>query len=569
MNTFKLNLALFFITLTTLSYGALTTSEHNAKEAEEIQARFEECKNIEKYYLPQLSKSRRYSVECYKNYILFNGSVQEEKYNPQKYVRNNKIKISSFNVWNIGSSQTRFKDLEITAKMMNQWDLISAVEVLPILSDDASNNEKVIKLLSDYNEYKQKIADGQKLTTSQQKTFDYVKANKSKVEDLFRAPQYLKLLEALKSLDSSWALIVAPRESSRAGTAEMGAYFFRSKKVKLRRNAYCEYIRKGDDECYGYACMPRFHKYSYSRKAIMDKDYRNVFSKRPFMASFQSGKYDFTMINIHTAFRLPPKKEDRNEIIKLAYGSKYNVDNLPEGLNSSIRDGAFHRHAEVKVTMEFINKMLKKKFTFTDKVSGNKVKTKADKDIIFAGDFNLEGSDENWEKSLKLLTSGKLFVDEALTSVSASFYRKGKETNGLASNYDHFIFSDKYNKECNGEKAYVESYYGDSKVGKLIEEKYLVRDDKTDSSGKYQIIDQAKADSLMEDIRKEANSIYTISYNKIAKIPSKDIKKIISDFEERMIKSQEEDRSYYKVYMEAVSDHLPIVMECSTDKDLD
>jgi hypothetical protein len=568
MNTFKLNLALILITLSSLSWGALTYDEHNAKEAEGINHRYQECLDIQKYYLPQLSKYRRYSVECYKNYHLYNGSVQEKKYNPEKYVKNDKIKVSSYNIWNIGSSQTRFKDLEITAKMMNQWDVISAVEVIPLAGDDAKNNEKVLKLLNDFETYEKQLDNGEKLTKSQQKTYDYVRKNQAKIKDLFRAPQYLKLLEELKSLDSSWALIIAPRESSRAGLAEMGAYFFRSKKVKLRRNAYCEYIRE-DGEGYGVACMPRFHKYSRSRKAIMNKDYRNVFSKRPFMASFQSGKYDFTMINIHTAFRLPPKTEDRNEIIKLAYGSQYNVNNLPEGLKSGIKDGAFHRHAEVKVTMEFIKKMLAKKFTFTDLRSGNKTKIRADKDVIFSGDFNLTGADPNWDMSLKLLYKSDLFVDEALTSVSASFYKKGKETGGLANNYDHFIFSEKYNKECNGKEAVAEGFYGDTKVGKLIEDRYIVRDDKKDSKGEYQIIDQAKADDRMEEIIKLANSLKTIQYNKISAIPTKDKNKIINDFEDRMIDSQKKDKSYYKVYMEAVSDHLPIVMECATDKDLD
>lgn len=206
------------ISTISVSYGALTYEEHNAQEDAQIKERVEECRNIKQYYLPQLSKYRRYSIECYKNYFLFNGSSQESKYNPNKYAKGSKIKVASYNVWNLGSSQTRFKDLDVTAQMMNQWDVVSAVEVLPLLADDAKNNEKVLKLLKEDPKNKE-------------------------VQNLFRAPQYLKLLEALRKYDSSWALIVAPRESSRAGTAEMGAYYFRATKVKLRRNAYCEYVR--------------------------------------------------------------------------------------------------------------------------------------------------------------------------------------------------------------------------------------------------------------------------------------------------------------------------------------
>ena len=64
------------------------------------------------------------------------------------------------------------------------------------------------------------------------------------------------------------------------------------------------------------------------------------------------------------------------------------------------------------------------------------------------------------QKAIKRDDGTKLYIDTEKTSVSEALVdsQSGEATNGLANNYDHFLFNPNFVKECNGEKAQVEDF---------------------------------------------------------------------------------------------------------------
>ncbi|MGK0367475.1 MAG: hypothetical protein ACI9QD_000611, partial [Thermoproteota archaeon] len=456
--------------LSPFANAVLTSAEQDRNALEGNLERSQECKVLSKNYIGNLSAKEKFSAECYTNYLLFNGDAQSQY--DEDNAKAAPLKISSLNVWNIGSGQTRFKDLYLVAKLMNQWDMVSMVEVLPLVGADAKFNNALVKAISKMKGIESKAKSGKNLSSSDRSLKKINKTSKNLMKHM-RAPGYLQLLRKLRAIDPTWALIIAPRETSRAGLAEMGAYFFRANKIKLRKNAYCEYIKE-NGEGIGYGCMPRYHEYKSSRKAIMDKDYRHLFSKRPFMASFISGDFDFTGINVHTQYRTPPKKDDIDEILRLAYGVT-SYKEVP-GLTGT----TYHRFGEINTTLKFMNKMISKKFP-------NGVR--ADKDIIFMGDFNVGSKSKYWKTSLKNYEGAELFITDE-TSLSESYRRKNgsgyDHTNGTANNFDHFLFNPSHISECNGNEAKMETFHekksnlteNEIDIARLIHKKYRVRSSK-------------------------------------------------------------------------------------------
>ena len=53
--------------------------------------------------------------------------------------------MGSFNVLHPGSKKSRFKDMEIVAKIMDKWDIVAVQELLPLVSIDYKNNRRVFE----------------------------------------------------------------------------------------------------------------------------------------------------------------------------------------------------------------------------------------------------------------------------------------------------------------------------------------------------------------------------------------------------------------------------------------
>jgi hypothetical protein len=570
----KATLGLGLVTLLSLGVtsglASAATVDYDADENELNIMRKTECQIIKKLII-----KKKYPTDCYTNYQLFGQTNLYKESEAKKG-----IKVAGFNIWNLGFNQSRFKDLEVIAAMMNNWDLIGMVEIIPILGSrpggDGYNNKNIDRLVLQI----EKLGSEKSLSIKDSEKLKTLKSARSDAEKLYRAPGYIKLLDELRKIDSSWSLILSPRDLGVAGLKEMTGYFFRALKVRPQINEYCEDVKiKG--EGVGYACVPTFNT-----DGIMKKDYRPVFSKRPFMASFKSADFDFTMLAIHTKFR-KPKPELGKIILKLAYG----VDNYKDV--PGLRADNYYRFAETQTTLEFIHKM--------------KQKYPSEKDIIFVGDFNLDGDEEYWDEAISRDRGAKLFIDTAKTSVSEHLIdtHSGTETHGRANNYDHFIFNDKNVTECDGKKAYVEDFYKNTYTAKSILRKYVIRSTKQatittfDDEGNtvelvgYPLLSKKiylmtrHLDSLEKSLRAKkmvntklkvvTDPIYVskATINKyIKKIGTQAIsglsdrevriKYLVSELKRRVYTSQQVLKKYYAVYKESLSDHLPIVMDCKT-----
>lgn len=561
MNAFKeyMSKLLKLLALTTLFTGQIMAQDKSMamldlEEKGLNNDRREECELFKKYYIKD-----QYQAECYTNYQLFGDTSKYSSHQAKKGLR-----VAGFNIWNLGYNQTKFKDLKVVAGMMNKWDVIGTVEIIPIggtsAGGDEYNNKNIAKfLLTQYG------------SASEER--------KAEVLSQLRIPGYLELLKHLRARDNSWSLILSPRELGAAGLREMTGYFFRASKVKLNKNEYCEMIRQKTDGI-GYACVPYMNQ-----TGIMDKDYRVVFSKRPFMASFKSHNFDFTMLAIHTKFRKPDNQTGK-KILRLVYG----VDDYKEvdGLNGY----NYYRFAETMMTIEFIKKM-KEKFN-------------NEQDYIFVGDFNLNGDESFWTQALQRDPGTQLYVKEN-TSVSESLFdsRTGKPTNGRANNYDHFIFNPKLVKECDGDAAKVEDFYQGTYASYMIDRTYKVRSDYTSeirvfsdtgefvsiegfpilSSRRYKITRHIDAYTKELSTRKMINTSMQVvedpipmrsdAFNKFKatlsvsdqnNLSDRDIriKYYVSELKRRVYETQQIKESYYAFYKETLSDHLPIYMNCST-----
>lgn len=545
--------------------------DYDKEENELNKQRKAECEVIKELVIKD-----KYPANCYTNYQLFGKDMYSEKQASKG------IKVAGFNIWNLGYNQTRFKDLKVLSGLMNKWDVIGTVEIIPIGGSkpggDEYNNVNVEKLIKKV----EKLEAKKDLSNEERDEIEELKDRRSKVEKLYRMPGYIELLNLLRKRDASWSLIISPRELGAAGLKEMTGYYFRSKKVKLNKNPYCEKMKK-EGEGVGYACVPEF-----TTNGIMDKDYRPVFSKRPFMASFKSGDFDFSMLALHTKFR-KPKTAPGRQILQLAYG--VNDYKKVEGLNGY----NYYRFAETQTTLQFINEM-KKNYG-------------EEKDYIFVGDFNLNGDESYWAEAIKKDEGTKLYIDTEKTSVSESLVdsQSDEPTNGLANNYDHFLFNPSLVKECNGDQAQVEDFYSKGYAPWEVSRKYKVREDDMDTiqvfnnEGKlvsmqgfpfvdtklYKVERHAKAfrkeleDKKMVNTRLEIveDPIYlrsstfkefkeSLSADELASMTDREIRieYYVRELRRRLYDSQQLPKKYYAVYKETLSDHLPIHMQCKTNQ---
>ena len=69
--------------------------------------------------------------------------------------------------------------------------------------------------------------------------------------------------------------------------------------------------------------------------------------------------------------------------------------------------------------------------------------------------------------------------------------------------------------------------------------------------------------ALIKKYKKKLENKLTIKRNKVVK-DTKDIKRYVSGYKKRVFQSQKKDRSYYHLYKEIISDHLPVYMSCDT-----
>ena len=107
---------------------------------------------------------------------------------------------------------------------------------------------------------------------------------------------------------------------------------------------------------------------------------------------------------------------------------------------------------------------------------------------------------------------------------------------------------------------------GPNKIAENLRDKYLVRSKR--KSGRYYNISAAnkrKMDDLIEAYEESLGGKLTIKRNKVIK-DTKNIVRYVNGFRKRIFHSQKKDVSFFHLYKELVSDHLPVSLTCGTSQ---
>lgn len=439
-------------------------------------------------------------ADCTLNYVHFYPSPAAKTQNMQKR-KAGELKIGSFNLFHLGDNQAPLKNLALMANVINRWDIVGAQEFMPLPSDAALNNLSLMKLLQD--ESKKPIR------------FPY--------DDWHVVtPGYLKLLQELQKLDSSWALILQSSPAGEGSTGEMAGFFYRSSLVDLKEWDYCPAERSADIKTNAplknYACLVQ-----------VPEQTQKLISRTAFAANFRSGQFDFVGLTSHIRFRPPDSEADLR--IQLDTICSMHADlkkcNLPKD--------SIGRFYEVVAVVEQISS----------------IKEKAhDKDVIFMGDFNLELQPKNveyWKAALRK-APGFVATQTELTTLSVP-------GNKLASNYDHFIFDPTETTECDARTA---KSYNILLAAKVTQDPVLKK-----FAGFFKAGGQtAFAETVATDLEKmlkyqEKGDLF------VRPLSDKEKKDYTDSMAESLKRMKVND---YAAEVELISDHLPIELSCRTNK---
>jgi hypothetical protein len=582
-----LSLLLLIIPITLF---ADTLQEESFLLRSEMQA---ECNNNKKYL------EKDYNIQCELNYHHYNSTSYKKNYSKSESLSDEKVKIAEFNVLHPGMGKSRFKDFTRVAKIINQYDVVGVTELIPLVDSDLVNNNSVMEFLKhsptvikeltkEIKSLKQSIANTSRSTVTKKRRLALITKQRIQLrEDLkdaksiYRAPGYLEILDALHSLKGgeTWSLILAPQGegADTTPTPELVGYYYRSSKVKPKKNGYCEDLKKsGRNLGKGtpVACIVQMDSHD------MGEDKRDVFARRPFLAEFISGRFSFTLLTSHVLFDEPNGTDMQQNILKKAFGVNSYLD-LKEFANGATKN-KYARFAEVKMTLDFINNYLN--------IYGQ------NQDIIFMGDLNLEKVNPFWGHVLKSWPGSSIYIDEN-TSVSNSRYKSdGTETMASSSNYDHFIFNPKQTSEClleNSDKLNGGTYYFSlGRPASYIDRTFKVRNKRFIERGRFASLfadgyyekNKTKYDKVVKRfitpktigdspiltinkkdiLHREGRKIHRLISEGIV-VDEKETQEYVERFIDRVLNSQFSNDTYYKFYAQLVSDHYPIYMSCDTN----
>jgi len=435
---------LILILLYNFSFNALALAsdtknlENDESKIAEYMAKCEAIKT--------LIVNKEYPVECFTNYSHFFPTNQNTK-------RSTAIKIANYNLLHPGTSKALFKDYAIVAKIMNQYDIVAALELLATVGRDEQSNKAVLDLimnspdmLAKLKEQRAKLTDPAKIQELEMKIRKLNNDTRA-AYDLYRAPGYLKVLQELKKLDPSWGLILTPRGDSalEGSVEELAGYFYRGSTVSLAENPHCKKYA-GEGAGFPSACFITLTEDFMGRSLV------EHFARRPFMASFKVNNSKFTLVTSHIVFTYSGDEEAAKDLLKKTFGVE-SIKDLGPGINQA----NFARLAEVKNTLEFMEK-------YKNKYNDSK--------IMFLSDTNLVSSNAFWPQVLNSFTRSELLIKEPTTISPGRYLANGKETNGVANDYDHFILDKKTFSNCNDGEVYN---YFKSGISSDIDRKYGIR----------------------------------------------------------------------------------------------
>ena len=458
---------------------------------------------------------------------------------------------------------------------MNQYDIVSGLELLATVGRDEVHNKKLINFLESAPALLEKLKK-QRLTLNDPKKLKAIDAKILKLKtdinvayDLFRSPGYLKVLIELKKLDPSWSLVISPRgDSALVGSVEeLTGFYYRANVATPAKNPHCQEFAK-EDEGLSFACFITLDE------SFMGRDLVEHFARRPFMATFKVGQSIIHLVTSHMVFTYSGDEDATKDMLQKTFG----VEDYKE-LGPGINGTNFARYAEVKNTLEFMNKF--------------KTRYK-DKKIIFLADTNLVSKNAFWPKVLSAFPGAELLINEATTISPTQFLANGNETKGVANDYDHFILNPKDFSNCN--KGEVFNYFQSPLINE-INSKYSIRQEDVGFSKNYfssavipfdvtpqePILDgdlppvddpatikldypltangQSKMDKSVARFEKYLLSLKTIKDNEIVQDDFQ-IKERLDGLRRRVYLRQLTKPFYYRYIQEVISDHLPIALTC-------
>jgi hypothetical protein len=531
-----------------------------------IQANIETCQVID-----ALLVKNKYKVNCFNNYQHYGPSTKTVRSS------NAPLRIAGYNLLHPGTSKSLFKDYSLIAKIMNNYDVIAGLEILNTVGHDKANDEAVLALISgapkmvaDLKILREKTTEPKKLKEIDEK-INKLAVNVQLAKTLYRGPGYFKILTALKKLDPAWGLILSPRGDSalQGSVEEMVGFFYRASVVTPVTNPHCsEYkVAKGGVPV---ACIinlgPKF----------MGKDHTRNFARRPFIGSFRSNLMKFSLVSMHVVFTFSGDEEAEKKLMKDVFGVE-SAGELGTGINSS----NFARFAEIKLTLDFMNR-------FRNKYNDN--------NIMLISDTNINASNLFWPEVLKSFPGGSVLIDEPTTLSPPRYSGDGNETNGVANSYDHFIFDKNAFPGCDDGQVY--NYYK-SDIQSDISKTYLVRnknprpmngllplqvggrdlrpvedgildgdippdDDPIPTKLDYSFSagGEAKMNKMVGTYSVQLKSNQTVRRNEIINDDFQ-VQERIDGFKRRVFVNQLTNAFYYRFYQEILSDHFPVSINCN------
>lgn len=425
-------------------------------------------------------------VVCNSDYIHF----RLQPSSAQKPKAKSELKIGGFNVFHLGDNLTPYKNIGLVAEIIDQWDVVGVTEPMPLPTEQELNNARLEKLLSRMGSQSIRIEG-----TSNTVTAEHLLRQ-------FAVPGYIQLLKALQKRDSSWSLLLSPEASGDSQHKELVGIFYRATQLTPTQVKYCR------DKI---ACPARF-----------SADVDPVVSRRPFVAGFRSGKFDFILLATHIRFRIPKDTS--------VYPMVLRQYNHPEGgVQTQKINEEVARYAEVKSIIDVMGKDIQ--------AAGR------EKDVILVGDFNLEVKgirEKVWKSTLRGYPGAEVFVTEK-TSVSPQ--------GTLVSNYDHFVFNPSITRECDPKSAMAFDF--------TLPQAFDGIERFKQGYDKYR---ESYARKLMgELVINDKGKVFPRIKNE------QELGVELAEFDQRMGDSSKPGL----MAMNLISDHIPISMSCDTGRDDD
>ncbi len=519
--------------------------------------------------------NKEFALDCYTNYNLYGATSNSAR-------STGALKIANYNLLHPGTSKALFKDYGLIAKIMNRYDIVAGLELLATVGRDEQNNRAVLELIqgsadmvTKLRQQKAKLKDQIKIHEMDVKIVKLINDTRT-AYDLYRAPGYLRVLMELKKLDPSWALILSPRgDSALPGSVEeLSGYYYRSNAVTPEVNPHCkEFADAGGGT--PYACLINL------TEDFMGQNFAKHFARRPFMASFKAKNKKFTLVTSHMVFTYSGDEEAEKDLMQKTFGvDSYKL--LGGGINST----NFARFAEVKNTLAFMD-LYRKKYK--------------DNRIMFMADTNLISNNIFWPEILKAFPGGQLLITEPTTLSPTRYMSTGKETFGLANDYDHFILDKSTFSECNDGEVY--NYYNEN-IYKDIESRYIIRkevvglskknfnfniqtyeaehilgldsEDSIVEDGDIPPVDdpatikleypltpagQSKMDKFVAGFDKYLTNLYTVKRNEVVQDDFQ-VQERLEGLKRRVFLRQLTNPYYYRFTQEILSDHFPVSITC-------